>query len=108
MMVLGADDADCDDCSGGGGREHDGDQYKVVDKMRYMDKMSLRVSNVFPFNSLPGSMPPQSSSLREEGAASDGFKIVSGGIFNSSAVEQFLNEPAKVASAQHSHFACLV
>jgi 5-oxoprolinase (ATP-hydrolysing) len=42
-------------------------------------------------------MPPQSTSLREEGAASDGFKIVAGGVFNSAAVRQFLCDPGKHA-----------
>jgi len=42
-------------------------------------------------------MPPQSTSLREEGAASDGFKIVAEGVFNSAAVQQFLCDPGKHA-----------
>lgn len=45
--------------------------------------------------STPGSMPPQSTSLREEGAASHGFKIVAGGVFDSAAVERFLSDPGK-------------
>ena len=45
--------------------------------------------------SAPGSMPPQSTSLREEGAASEGFKIVAEGVFDSAAVEQFLSDPGK-------------
>jgi 5-oxoprolinase (ATP-hydrolysing) len=47
--------------------------------------------------STPGSMPPQSTSLRDEGAASEGFKIVSGGVFNSTEVEKFLSDPGKHA-----------
>jgi 5-oxoprolinase (ATP-hydrolysing) len=42
-------------------------------------------------------MPPQSTSLREEGAASVGFKIGTGGAFNSAEVEQFLSDPGKHA-----------
>ena len=46
--------------------------------------------------STPGSMPPQSTSLAEEGAASEGFKVVCGGAFDAAAVEKFLSDPAKV------------
>jgi len=45
-------------------------------------------------------MPPQSTSLAEEGAASDGFKIVSGGEFDAGAVGRFLSDPGKVGGGK--------
>ena len=45
-------------------------------------------------------MPPQSTSLAEEGAASEGFKIVSGGAFDAGAVEEFLSNPGRVRGGQ--------
>ncbi|CAG5101529.1 Oidioi.mRNA.OKI2018_I69.YSR.g17179.t1.cds [Oikopleura dioica] len=43
----------------------------------------------------PGSMPPMSTSINEEGAIFRSFKIVSAGDFQESALIAHLNEPAK-------------
>lgn len=45
---------------------------------------------------LPGSMPPTSTSLREEGAEIGSFKVVADGIFDSAGLHQrMVDEPAQ-------------
>ncbi|KHJ41426.1 hydantoinase/oxoprolinase [Trichuris suis] len=46
---------------------------------------------------VPGSMPPNSTSLEQEGATFESFNIVDGGIFQEEALIEKLLEPSKVA-----------
>lgn len=48
----------------------------------------------------PGSMPPFSTSLAEEGAAFKHFKLVEDGIFQEQGIVEILQSPAKVARAE--------
>ena len=47
----------------------------------------------------PGSMPPFSRSLREEGAAISSFKLVAGGVFQEEGITQLLLAPAELSQA---------
>ncbi|WKY04054.1 hypothetical protein Q1695_005210 [Nippostrongylus brasiliensis] len=51
---------------------------------------------------VPGSMPPNATTLDQEGAAFESFKVVEGGVFREDALVQQLQQPAEVPGCSGS------